>query len=157
MGERLLNAADALVALVPPLTSAIAVLKVWTPVKVCAASVRAIVAVVVGNVMVVLSVPASVRVLLAAKVLALVIVSVPVLAVIPSPLMLVWFASATAMFAVGRTPLTSAVSETAELVTVCVDPTKCAIPAPGEDALTTVDARLARAIGVLNVCMPVNV
>src|SRR5438128_1323158 len=49
---------------------------VWWPVKVLAASVRAMVAEVVGNVIVVLSVPASVNVLFAVSVLPLRIVSV---------------------------------------------------------------------------------
>jgi hypothetical protein len=51
-------------------------LKVCDPVNVCPASVRAIVAFVDGNVIVVLSVPASVNVLFAVKVLPLAIVSV---------------------------------------------------------------------------------
>lgn len=52
------------------------VLNVCRPVKVCAASVRATLALVVGNVMVVLSVPASVNELLTVAVLPLAIVSV---------------------------------------------------------------------------------
>ena len=39
----------------------------------------------------------------------------------------------------GRFPVTSAPARfTAELVTVCVDPAKCAMPTPGEDATTHV-------------------
>jgi hypothetical protein len=41
-------------------------------------------------------------------------------------------------FAIGRMPDTSAVSDTAELVAVCVDPAKWAIPAAGELATTHV-------------------
>jgi hypothetical protein len=58
-------------------------------VNVFAASVLAIVALVLGNVITVLSVPESVNVLVAASVLAFVIVSAPVLDVIVRPLMLV--------------------------------------------------------------------
>ena len=59
---------------------------VWTPVNVLAASVLAIVADVVGNVIVVESVPARVMELFAVNVLALATVKVPVDAVIPKPL-----------------------------------------------------------------------
>lgn len=62
---------------------------VWWPVKVLAASVRAIVADVEGNVMVVPSDPEKVREFVTATVLALVIVNVPVEEVIVSPLTLV--------------------------------------------------------------------
>ncbi len=55
-----------------------ALLKVWLPVKVCAASVRAMVAVVVGNVIVVESVPVNVIVLLTVNTFAAARVSVPV-------------------------------------------------------------------------------
>ena len=62
---------------------------VLAPVKVLAASVRAMVAEVDGKVMVVLSVPAKVRVLLAERVLPLVKVKVPVEEVIVKPLTVV--------------------------------------------------------------------
>ena len=65
------------------------VLKVCIPVKVCAASVRAIVAEVVGNVIVVPSVPARVRVFDTDNVFRFVIVSIPVVVVIVSPLTVV--------------------------------------------------------------------
>ena len=42
-------------------------------------------------------------------------------------------------FAIGSVPLTSAVSDTAELVTVCVDPAKWAMPTPGDAARTQVE------------------
>ena len=73
-----------------PLTDTL-LLNIWSPVKVWPASVRAIVAVVVGNVIVVASVPARVRVLFAVSVLLFAIVSVALVAgaVIVSLLMLV--------------------------------------------------------------------
>lgn len=52
-------------------------LNVWTPVNVCAASVLAIVAVVVGNVITVASVPATVMLLLAVKVFPVAIAARP--------------------------------------------------------------------------------
>jgi hypothetical protein len=60
---------------------------VWIPVKVCAESVRAMVAFVDGNVIVVRSVPASVIVFDTVSTLALAIVSVPVVVVIVRPFM----------------------------------------------------------------------
>ncbi len=62
---------------------------VWMPVKVCAASVRAIVALVEGKVIVVASVPASVSVLFTAAVFPFAIVSVPVEVDTVSPFRLV--------------------------------------------------------------------
>lgn len=59
--------------------------KVWVPVKVWAASVRAIVAEVVGNVITVESVPDSVSVFVTANVFKLVSVSVPVVVEMVSP------------------------------------------------------------------------
>jgi len=78
------------VAALPEAVIALAVVitceNVWVPVKVCAASVRAIVAVVEGKVIVVLSVPASVRELLTVRVFPLARVKVPVVEVRVSPL-----------------------------------------------------------------------
>ena len=55
--------------------------------------------------------------------------------------------------ATGRTPVTSAEARfTAELVTVWVDPAKCAIPTPGAEATTQVahpKAELAKASGAV--------
>jgi hypothetical protein len=83
-------------------------LNVCTPVKVCAASVRAIVAVVVGNVITVLSVPESVRVFVTANVFAFVSVNVPVVAVMMSPLMLVAVATpSTGVVSVGEVARTT--------------------------------------------------
>lgn len=78
--------------------------------KVPLATVLVIVAEVLGNVIVVESVPAKVIVLLNAAVFPFVTVNVPVLPVMFNPLILVWFASATAILAVGRTPVTPLVS-----------------------------------------------
>ena len=50
--------------------------------------------------------------------------------------------------ATGSVPLTSAASETGELVTVCVPPAKCAIPAPGEDATTVLAATTPESAGM---------
>ena len=54
--------------------------------------------------------------------------------------------------ATGKMPDTSAVKLTAELVTVWVDPAKCAIPTPGAEATTQVahpKAELAKASGAV--------
>ena len=64
------------VAAFPVIEPAIGELKVWVPVNVCAASVLAIVALVEGNVMVVASVPARVKLLFAARVFPSAIVKV---------------------------------------------------------------------------------
>ena len=91
---------------------------VWTPVNVCAASVRAIVALVVGKVIVVLSVPVMVIELLAVRVLPLAMVKVALVAGAVIATLLIEVAEATPRFGVVKTGEVKVL-----LVSVCVPPT----------------------------------